>query len=150
MSLDPWLLGEDLTAITITPLTKEANGTLTPGVPYVLTDCILEADPSSDVDLEDIRPVNVFRRNEVPVGEGASMRIVCLQYSSGANVLTALQANNIRYYQVDWTQGAEVFQFRGVRRRFNPGVRNRGANPVTLELGPINEQNQPNLSGGVP
>jgi hypothetical protein len=131
----PYLLGRDLTAVTVAGITVDANGVMTIGTPVSIRDGILEVDPSDEVELEDLRPVWSAQPNMVPIGSGSSLALTMLQFSNGYQALTFLKVN-FRYCYAAWQQGTETFQGYYTIGNWRGGIKARGANPVSLEFHP--------------
>lgn len=137
MAYDPWLLGEHLTAVTITPLTIASNGAITPGSAVVLTDHVMVVSPTQSVESEDIRPVNSTFINQVPHSQGDSVRLSVLQKSASANLLnSAIRACTSKRFIIAWTQGAESFSGYYTFQSQTGGVQNRGGNTIDADFAP--------------
>lgn len=134
MSFTPYLLGAHLTTVTIAGLTVDGNGNYAIGAAQDIRAYISEVAPSFQRDLEDVRPIWKRQKNMVVTGEGHSLRLACLQKSSGAQVLR--QMCNYDYVYATWVQGGEGYGgFYAVNRQ-EGGVKNRGGNIMSLDLEP--------------
>lgn len=138
MAMTPYLLGEHLTAVTITPLTIAANGAITPGAASNIHAYIGSIDPTLEIGVEDIRPVWQTQRNEVPLDSGDSVRIGVLQRSDDANILQSLaRSTTSKRFIVAWSQGTEDFSMYLTLRSVRGGIQNRGANMLEADFGPM-------------
>lgn len=137
-AIPPWMLGKHLTAVAITPLTLQANGTLLAGSTQDIHAFIQEIGHEQQIEEEDVRPVWSLRINMVDTGVGNPVDIVALKRSDSANVLAALLAAGETYFQVVWTEAGEQYSVIGKRGggQFG-GIRNRGGNAISLRLSPV-------------
>lgn len=135
---EPYLLGRHLTAITIVLQLISAAGVMTNSTSYDLLAEVMGVDPSHEMEVDDIAPIWSIRMNEVPIREGDSIRIVCLEKSNAAQKLqVAVRTIGTRRYLISWVQGAEVFSAYYTYRRMSQfGITNRGQNLIACEFGP--------------
>ena len=144
MALTPFLLGKDLSAVTIAPITVDSSGVVTVGGATNVKPYVQSIEGMMNEEVEDIRPVWSVQRNMVRTGIGNSLRISLLQRADAANYAVTLSAS-YGYCQVAWTQGASTFtgQYKIVGLAY--GVNSRGANSNNLDLEPINNSEAANL-----
>jgi hypothetical protein len=138
------LLGEDLTAITITPVTAidHTTGAMTLGAAVDLVGVILETDATLQIINQDIRPVNEPGMNEVPISSGRTLRIAVIQeFVSPINQV--VEDTLTRRFQVHRLEGGEDRLGYYTLRNWNGGIKDRGMNPAVLELGPCKPKGVP-------
>lgn len=136
----PALLGEDLTAITVTPQTVASNGDMSNGTTYNLLAWILSVNQTLEQPAEDIRPVWETGINMVPIGVGGdSVVIAAIARSDADNDLrTACRANtgSDRRFLIAWTHGTEADSGYFTFLRLGYAIDGHGQQVQTAEFGP--------------
>lgn len=133
MPLPTWLKGRHLTAVTFTPQTVAADGTLTPGSAQTLTALVTNIMLESDPEKEEINPVNATRANNEITLENSRLECDVLLKSNGTNSL-ALLATTADIIVAVFTRGGQTWTFTGSRGRFSDGVASRGRNTSHMTL----------------
>ncbi len=144
MALTPFLLGRDLTAIVVAPISIDASGNVTVGSTTNVKPYIVSVEGLMTEELEDIRPVWSVQRNMVRTGIGNGVRISLLQRSDAANAIVTLIAS-YGYFQAAWTQGASTFTGQYKIASAGYGVNARGQNTNNLDGEPINNSEAANV-----
>jgi hypothetical protein len=142
MSVPQYLLGRHLTAITLTPQTVAANGTLSDGTGIVLTAVIDSLALSLQANTEEISALNSGRQNNVTLDDGASLQLSIIRVNNGndpAPLRTAVLASDV--FKVAYTEGsgASARVVTGYYRRSNydDGFQGKGKQIATLALIPV-------------
>lgn len=132
----PWLVGRNVTAISITGETAGSDGTLTPGSTITLTGHLDEITLDQVNDTENIVPLDVRQNNEVITGSGTSMSIVEIlsAYGTTGNLLATV-AESLDLAVFTYTRGGKAFTCTHVIKGYTEGIR-RGKSVGTMSLGP--------------
>lgn len=145
MALTPFLLGKDLTAIAIYPLTIDSSGVITVGSGTNVKPFILSVEGIYNETVENIQPVWDLQDNEVRTAYGNALRVSLLQRADAANFAVSL-VTGYGYCRVVWVQGASTFTGNYKIRSLSYGVNSRGQNANNLDLGPISDAGSPNIA----
>ncbi len=142
MSVPRYLLGRHLTAVTFTPQTVAANGTLSDGTPITLTAVMDSLGLSLQANTEEISAVNSARQNNVGLDDGASLSLSIIRVNNGtdpAPLRTAVGTNDI--FKVAYTEGtgtsAKVVTGYYQRSSYEDGIQGKGKQIATLSLIPV-------------
>lgn len=139
------LLGEDLTVITVQPLSVDnATGDLSDlGSSIDLVGMIMEVDPTEESINQDMRPVNEPGINMVPVSHGTFLRLAVIQ-DKGVTQLTKrtqLSETPSRRFRISTVMGGEQEDTYATFRRRNRGIKDRGMNLAVFEFDPMKPRN---------
>lgn len=146
MALTPFLLGKDLSALTIAPITVSSAGAVSVGSATDVKPFVVSIEGTRSEELEDIRPVWSVQRNMVRTGVGNNLRISLLQRADAANY--AITLSNSSYCQVAWAQGnlvSQVYTGQFKISSISYGVNSRGQNTNNIDLEPINNSEADNV-----
>ena len=136
-AVGPWMLGEDLTAVTVVGYTVGGTGTLSAGSSYILTAYIDSLNETAAIDAEDIRPVNSRRQHHVPTSDPAStVRLVTIKRKDAMQALLQIQIA-YRWCTVSWTEGVNtITTWHSIGEYDGGGVQAHGKNTCSLVLLP--------------
>jgi len=149
MAIPLWVLGKHLTALSITPLTEDADGNLAyaAGAQSVLdtaTSVRLLSNPMT----ENISAVARPKANHVILEDDTSIAMTThltrRRYGSNTktNVLPWFVAN-YDHCEITFTRGPDTWTGRFVRGQFSDGIIGKGANPTELMLLQVDDAANP-------
>ena len=129
-----WLIGENLTSVIVTALSRGSGGVLTETTPSLQVKGVtrsirLEEDP----DHEDIRPVRSKLKHNVITGDDATLTLTFIKTLGAINPAAQLVVAS-NYFKAVFVQGNEQWTGYSTRGRFSTGIENYGANTEELTL----------------
>lgn len=122
-----FLQGKHLTAVSVTALTRAADGTLSVAVVKDVQAIITENDFQMEPTHEDIGPVTIDGANNVITTDDSTLNMAVLLLNSGENPLATVFMS-YDYMLVEWTRGAQGYAYYCTRGTFGDTVNSRGAN----------------------
>lgn len=134
-TIPQWKLAQNLTAITATGQLISSGGVLSNSTVYNLVALIDELTHTGEEEVEDIRPVNSIRMNEVRLATGHAVRLTALKRSDTGALLSLLY-QNFAYVYLSWVEGTETFAGYFRVGRYEHGIRGHGRQVVSLEFRP--------------
>lgn len=133
-NIPTWLVGSGVTAISITPLTVNSDGSYTLGSSSSLSGHLDEISLEQVNDTENIVPFDTRQNNEVIVGSGTTLTLVEILAKSGGNILAAI-GNSYDYVQASFSRGGKAFTNVFVVKGYSEEIK-RGKSVGTLQLSP--------------
>jgi hypothetical protein len=142
MSVPRYLLGRHLTAVTLTPQTVAADGTLSNGTPVTLTAVVDSLQDDLNANTEEISAVNSTRQNNVVLDDGASLQLAVIRVNNGtdpAPLRTAFGLTDV--FKVAYTEGtgssAKVITGYYTRSSVSGGFQGKGKQIGTFAFIPV-------------
>ncbi len=132
--LPDWLTGAGVTAIVVTPLTVNTDGTFTVGTGQSLTGHLDEITLEQVNTLQNITPLDERQDNEVIVGSGTTLTLVEILSKVNGCFLSAI-GNSTDYVQAGFARGGHTYLGTFVIRRYRESIR-RGKSVGELVISP--------------
>ncbi len=135
-AITPWLTtGNGPFAVTLTPQTVAADGTLSDGTLVTLTGTVDDIEFNNDPTNENIKPMSTLRANYVNTSDDPSWTLVEILKSNGVNLLPAANyASDV--FKLVVTRGAQVATYYGRRGPYGERIQN-GKSTARLTLQPV-------------
>lgn len=139
-SIPVWLVAKNITAVTVTPQTVAANGSLSDGTPIALAAKLRDIDDELETQTEEINPITSGRLNNVPIADGYRCAIEFLGVNDGNDpdpMMTAWLASDI--FKIAYTIGTasgsvKVKTIFGCRSRKSFKTNGKGAPQLRFEI----------------
>lgn len=129
-----WLIGKNVTNISIAGITIDASGTITVASSSSLVGQLDEIQPNSHNTTEEINAMDRRAENEVIISSGSGLTLVEILKRSG-NVLAPI-GENYDHCQIVFTRGGRTHTGQYVIKDYNETMR-KGKSVGQMTVGPI-------------
>lgn len=133
-TLPNWLTGAGVTAIVITPLTVNPDGTFSVGTANSLTGRLDEIGLEQVNTLANITPLDERQDNEAIVGSGTTLTLIEILAKLNGCILSAV-GNSCDYVQAGFARGGHTYSGTFVVKSYRETIR-RGKSVGELVVSP--------------